>query len=147
MGTNVALRNASPNDAEFVLRVIETTMRGYVVAVWGLWNEAAVFEEAHAMCSDGKAQIIELDGAAIGVLLVERHTTHIELEQLFVLPAPQSRGVGTFLVRGLMKEAQQSKVPLRLRVLAPNPAKNFYEKLGFVVVDTTAEHFFMEYQP
>jgi len=144
---NVVLRSASAGDAEFVYGVIEATMRDYVVAIWGHWNEAAVLEEAQAICRAGQAQIIQVDGAAVGMLLVERHATHIELEQLLVLPAHQNRGVGTLLVRGLMSEALHNKLPLRLRVLAPNPAKRFYEQLGFVVVDTTAERFFMEYCP
>jgi GNAT superfamily N-acetyltransferase len=145
--TNVDLRDASEGDAPFVVRVIETTMRGHVEAVWGRWNEARVYEEVKSWCSAGKAQIVQVDGAAAGVLRIERHATHIQLEELLILPAYQGRGVGALLMRGLMNEARQRNLPLRLRVLRPNPAKRFYEQLGFAVVETTAQHHFMEYPP
>jgi hypothetical protein len=38
-------------------------------------------------------------------------------------------------------------VPVRLRVLVVNPAKQLYERLGFVVTETTPEFFYMEKTP
>jgi hypothetical protein len=38
-------------------------------------------------------------------------------------------------------------VPVRLRVLVVNPAKQFYERLGFVVVETTTERYLMHWKP
>jgi hypothetical protein len=38
-GEDLRLRDASASDAEFIYRVIERTMRGYVEKTWGLFNE------------------------------------------------------------------------------------------------------------
>jgi ribosomal protein S18 acetylase RimI-like enzyme len=44
-----------------------------------------------------------------------------------------------------MSEARDANKPLRLRVLGVNPAKRLYERLGFVVTETTNERYYMEY--
>lgn len=90
-------------------------------------------------------EIIELDGAPIGIEVVERTSDHIRLLQLFIRPTHQRQRIGSELVRQLIDEAQQEKLPLKLRVLKVNPAQRLYQRLGFRVVDTTAEHFYMEY--
>ena len=68
--TNVDLPDASESDAPFVMRVIETTMRGHVEAVWGQWPEARVYEQVQSWCSAGKAQIVqvEVEGKVAAVL-------------------------------------------------------------------------------
>jgi ribosomal protein S18 acetylase RimI-like enzyme len=48
------------------------------------------------------------------------------------------------LLKNLIAEAQQSQIPIRLKVMAINPAKLFYEKLGFIVTAETPEFFSME---
>ncbi|NJN01027.1 MAG: GNAT family N-acetyltransferase [Leptolyngbyaceae cyanobacterium RM1_1_2] len=50
-------------------------------------------------------------------------------------------GIGTALLNNLILEALQSRIPVRLRVIVVNPAKSFYERLGFFVAETTTEFF------
>jgi ribosomal protein S18 acetylase RimI-like enzyme len=59
----------------------------------------------------------------------------------------QRRGLGAELLKRLFVEAKESHLPIRLRVLAVNPAKALYERLGFVVVERTPERYFMEWVP
>jgi hypothetical protein len=49
--------------------------------------------------------------------------------------------------KGWAVEAREANLPIRLRVLAVNPAKALYERLGFVVVEMTPERQFMEGAP
>ena len=95
----------------------------------------------------GRSEVIELDGVPIGVQLVDRPGTHIQLEQLYIEKAFQRRGFGTHLLNQLFLEARTSNLPIRLRVLAVNPAKALYARLGFVVVERTPERHFMEWVP
>jgi ribosomal protein S18 acetylase RimI-like enzyme len=88
-----------------------------------------------------------LDGVPIGIQFIERSGTHIQLEQLYIVKAFQRRGFGTELLKRLLVEAKESNLPIRLRVLAVNPAKRLYERLGFVVVKSTPERYFMEWKP
>ena len=141
------VRIATCSDAEFIYRLVETTMRGYVEKLWGSFSEDYTRKHTEEAISSGSYSVIELDGDEIGALAVERHDTHIQLTQLYVLPAHQNRGIGTHLVRQLIAEAQDARKPLRLRVLSVNPARKLYERLGFRVVSQTPERFFMELSP
>jgi ribosomal protein S18 acetylase RimI-like enzyme len=141
------LRGASANDAEFAFQVLKETMREYVVATWGSWREEESRRETVEQVTAGRSQIIELDGTPIGVQLVDRPGTHIQLVQLYIAKAFQRRGFATELLKRLLAEARESSLPIRLRVLAVNPAKRLYERLGFVVVESTPERHFMEWKP
>jgi predicted lactoylglutathione lyase len=50
-------------------------------------------------------------------------------------------------MNSIITEAAGLNIPIRLRVMAINPAKKFYEHLGFVVTETTSEFFAMEKAP
>lgn len=56
----------------------------------------------------------------------------LELDDLYVLPGFQGRGVGTEIVRHCIAEADLQKKPLMLYVFTANtPAVRLYEKLNF----------------
>ena len=122
-------------------------MREYVIATWGTWWEEQSRQETVEQVTAGRTEIIELDGQAIGVQLVDRPGTHIQLVQLYIAKEFQRRGFGTRLLKRLLEEARGSNLPIRLRVLAVNPAKALYERLGFVVVERTPERYSMEWVP
>ncbi len=141
------LRQASSEDAPIFYRVIDQTMREFIVTTWGVWNEARVQRESDEKSRDPNARIIQVANISAGVFVVERCPTHIQLEQIYLLPEYQRRGIGTALLNNLIVEASQLKIPVRLHVMAVNPAKNFYKRLGFFVTEATPEFFFMEKTP
>lgn len=122
-------------------------MREFIIMTWGTWNEERVQSESYEDSRSPNAQVIQVDDISIGVFVVERCPKHIQLEQIYLLPEYQQMGIGTALLNNLMLEASQSKMPVHLRVMAVNPAKRFYERLGFVVTEATTEFLFMEKAP
>jgi GNAT superfamily N-acetyltransferase len=145
--SSLTLRRANAEDVELAFRVLKETMREYVVATWSTWSEEESRRQTVEQVSAGRTEVIELDGVPAGIQLVERASTHIQLEQLYVSKEFQRRRIGTQLVKRLLREASGSKLPVRLRVLAVNPARVFYERLGFIVIETTPERYFMEWVP
>lgn len=141
----VELRRASAGDADFVYSLVETTMRGYVEQTWNRWDEQGVRKFFREAMSRGSLQIVCECDVSIGALAVERHPTHLQLEELFLLPSHQNRGIGSHLVRRVIGEAKTERLPVRLRVLAVNPAVSFYKRLGFLVAAQTPERFLMEH--
>ena len=141
------LRQANADDASLFYDVIDQTMRNFIITTWGAWNEERVQRESDEKSRDPKAQVIQVDEISVGVFVVERCPKHIQLEQIYLLPEYQRMGIGTALLNSLILEALQSKIPIRLHVMAVNPAKKFYERLGFVVTEVTTEFFFMEKYP
>jgi ribosomal protein S18 acetylase RimI-like enzyme len=138
------LRQADADDASLFYCVIDQTMREFIVATWGTWNEERVQRESYEDSRSPNAQVIQVNGISAGVFVVERCPTHIQLEQIYLLPEYQRMGIGTALLKSLFLEASQSKISVRLRVMAVNSAKSFYEQLGFIVTEVTSDFFFME---
>ena len=56
------------------------------------------------------------------------------------------KGIGGVLVRQLITEALDRRVPLRLRVLRGNSALHFYERLGVLIIEQTPERTYMKYR-
>jgi ribosomal protein S18 acetylase RimI-like enzyme len=145
--TTFTIRQSNADDAPLFYRVIEQTMREFIIATWGRWNESRVLKESLEDSISPNAQVIQIGEVAVGVFLVERLLTHIQIEQIYLLPEYQRLGIGSALIHTLIQESSQSQLPIRLRVMAINPAKKFYEKLNFFVTEATPEFFLMEKVP
>lgn len=122
-------------------------MREYVVATWGAWPEAEVRARTSADAAAGRSQLIQLGPAAVGVVCIDRLPTHFDLDQLFILPEHQRRGIGRHVLRAILAEASAAFLPVRLRVLRVNPARRLYERHGFAITSESPERFYMERLP
>jgi ribosomal protein S18 acetylase RimI-like enzyme len=141
MSPPITLRAPRSVDADFFYAVTEQTMRAHIVAAGGAWDEGRRREEMTEVSLDPNASVITLGTVDAGVLLVERSPHEMHLHILYLFPTFQGLGIGSALVSSLQREAAERQVPLRLKVLKVNPAKGFYERIGFSV-EVETEHFF-----
>lgn len=141
------LRSATSADAGLFYRVTRETMHEHIVATWGAWDEERVQRESREDSASPHAQVVLVDGEEAGLLFVERDAAQLTVQQIYLLPRFQRRGIGRRLMLGLIDEAGRAAVPLRLRVLRVNPARQFYEKLGFVVTASGPDFMSMERLP
>lgn len=88
-------------------------------------------------------RVIELDGAPVGRLLVDRSTDTTTLVDVALLPAARGRGLGGALLTALCAEGR----PVTLRVLADNPARRLYARLGFEPVGEAPPYLQMRFVP
>lgn len=59
-----------------------------------------------------------------------------KLHKIYVLSSQQGKGTGRFVIDHILHEIKQTGAKaLQLQVNRNNNAKNFYEKLGFVVIE------------
>jgi ribosomal protein S18 acetylase RimI-like enzyme len=131
---------------EYLYRLGEATMRPYAVEVWGSWNESRFRAFYTAALERGEFfSIVERDNGRVGAISVKEHESHHQLEEIYIEPKHQNRGLGTAAVVKVMESARMMGKPVRLRVLAPNPAKRLYERLGFEVTKETIERYYMEW--
>lgn len=69
-------------------------------------------------------------------------------KEIALLPEAQGRGIGTQLIRDILRAAQQRRgVPVRLSVFVNNPAKALYARLGFEIVQTEDPRMLMQWTP
>lgn len=144
MQTRPTLRPALHRDVEFVVGVVETTMRAHIERTWGAFKPEDVRQRSVAAIEARTCSVIQWQAEDAGILTILREPTHIQLEQIFILPPYQNKGIGTHLIREAAREASAAGKPLRLRVLAVNPARRLYEREGFAITAATPERFFME---
>lgn len=145
MSTNIPIfRHLGPEETDYLFDLCQLTMRGYVEQVWGAWNEAGVRAHLAERVRDGAFSALQVDGVRVGAAAFGRHDTHYQLEDLYIEPGSQGRGIGTFVVKHIIEMAARETLPVRLRVLTSNPARQLYERLGFQVIRSTPERYFLE---
>ncbi|MFN3648498.1 MAG: GNAT family N-acetyltransferase [Armatimonadota bacterium] len=81
---------------------------------------------------------------AISVLERERE---LHLTNLHLLPAYQGRGLGAALVREVQAQARATRRRVTTQVLKVNPARAFYERLGFRVEGEEGPRYRMAWEP
>lgn len=90
--------------------------------------------------------IIELDGTAIGRIVVDRPGDMVHIVDQAIVPTMRNRGIGTAMMRALMDEAAQAGLSVRLKVASSNdPSMRLYLRLGFVPVETAPLYIDMEW--
>jgi ribosomal protein S18 acetylase RimI-like enzyme len=141
MALPVILRPSRNTDATLFYDVTKQSMRVHVIAAGGTWEEESRRREAAEDGVHPGASVIVVGAVDAGILIVERLPNEVHLLMLCLLPSHQGCGIGCSLVSALQGEAVARRVPLRLDVLKANPARRFYERLGFGV-EEESEHFF-----
>ena len=141
----VRLAPCSTADKDFVFRVTEAAMRSYVEEAFGSWEADAQRRRSEASFDLATYRLVVVDDVRAGILVVEDRSSEVFLGKIFLLPEFQKRGIGTVLIRQLIERAAMERKPLRLRVLRVNAgARRLYERLGFVVTHSTADHHYLE---
>lgn len=139
------LRPAKTDDRDFLFHLNEATMREHVERVWG-WDDAEQTTFFENRFQPERWQIIQAGGKDIGVLIVEDEGEEIYLAEIEILPEWQGRGIGSSVVRSLMKRAIASGKPLTLRVLHVNErALSLYERLGFRPFKEIETHIYLRW--
>lgn len=133
---NLALRDTTPEDQDFLLDVYAST-RLEELAVTG-WdhNQKLTFLRMQFLVRERSypevdSKIILLNGRAVGRMLVDRGDAEILLRDIALLTEYRNAGIGSRLLQDLMTEAASAGKPINLHVLSTSPAVRFYERLGF----------------
>ncbi len=140
----VTLRPVGPGDAPFLFELYAGTRRDEM-AGWGL-DDAMVSSllqmqfagqqgTYRAQFPEADHDLVLVDGQPAGRLYVDRSGPEIVLVDVALLPALRGRGLGTHLLRGLLREAAAQGRAVRLSVTLGNPARRLYERLGFERLD------------
>lgn len=143
----ISLRPVSIEDEAFLFEVYAGT-RAEELAALG-WSDAqrelflrmqfdAQRRDYERRFTHGAHSIIVSNGRPAGRIWVERTDEYILVVDIALLPAYRNAGIGSFLFRELMKEADDARKTLRLTVSKSNAgAMRFYGRLGFNVTGET----------
>ncbi|RLT27966.1 MAG: GNAT family N-acetyltransferase [Chloroflexi bacterium] len=141
------LRPALDGDIEGLYALHVETMRGYVEATFGPWDEAHEREVYWRRWGDIQVatnrtlDVVLVGGAVAGYLDVEDEGEFVALNNIRVAPSMQGRGLGGALVQRVITEAAPR--PVQLRVYKVNPAQRLYRRLGFREIEDIGTHYVM----
>jgi GNAT superfamily N-acetyltransferase len=140
-------RTAHANDSEFVFSVKKAAFREYVEKVWG-WDDSYQRELHDRRFASQDLRVIHLGDVDVGFLAAFRTSNMLKVNQLFILPEYQGRGIGSACMTRIVGEARLVHKPVVLQVLKVNVRGiAFYRRLGFAVVGESATHLQMEKPP
>ena len=150
------LRDAEPTDRPFLLALYAST-RATELAQTG-WSpetrQVFVQMQYEAQQADylrrhpgSVCQVIESGAGPIGRLWVARDDDCLHVLDISLIPALRGCGIGGACLRGVLEEARKQQLEVRLHVLAGNPARRLYERLGFAPVGLPALHQAMTWTP
>jgi ribosomal protein S18 acetylase RimI-like enzyme len=89
--------------------------------------------------------LILFKGEPAGRLWVARTPEQIRLLDIAVLPEFQNRKIGTRLLTNLIRESEETGIPLRHMIFKLNTrARRFYERLGFRLKEDDRMYLLME---
>jgi ribosomal protein S18 acetylase RimI-like enzyme len=143
---DLRVRPAVSGDLEFLFAVRRATLRAYVEQTSG-WDDAEQRAIAGQEFGELPYAVVEESERPVGYVCVIHESECDFIEEIALLPEAQGRGIGTRLVRDVLHAAQRRGVPVRLSVLAGNPARALYARLGFEVVRIQDPRMAMEWRP
>jgi ribosomal protein S18 acetylase RimI-like enzyme len=152
----VALRPVRDGDRPFLLRVYAGTRAEELALVpWSPEQKAAFVAQQFAAQSAHyarqyprmSADVILIDGAPAGRLLVDRGDGAIVVVDIALLPEHRGRGAGSGLLRGVLGEAADAGRRVVLQVERHNRAIGLYERLGFRPVADHGLYLELEWAP
>ena len=80
---------------------------------------------------------ILVDGHRVGFVTVKPRTSELYLEHFYIRPEYQGRGIGSWVIGAVFKEADQVGLPLRVGALRGSNSNRFYSRHGFVRAEET----------
>lgn len=152
----ITLRPVGPEDHEFLLAVYATTRDDEMALVpWTdeqreafvRWQFDAQQEHYAKHYPDGKHDIIVSDGRQVGRLFVARLDHEIRIVDITVLPAERNAGIGSYLLKQLLDEADRTGKITRIYVENFNPSLALFKKLGFSPTEEDAVYLLMQRNP
>jgi len=141
------LRPATESDREFLYALHCRTMRDVIEQTWG-WDDDWQRRDFDRRFSTYVVSVIEVDGHAVGGLLLDSKSETLDIVELQVLPEHQSNGIGTSVVQRVVQDGVRRGLAVTLSVVPANArAKQLYERLGFQVTGFDDPFIRMRYGP
>ncbi|MDD9965235.1 MAG: GNAT family N-acetyltransferase [Myxococcales bacterium] len=156
MGGAAELRPIGSEDLPFLEMLYASTRDAELQALAGSEEQRHAFVrlqfEAQRRHYDrhfrsAQAWIISAAGVPVGRLVVDRRAEEVRVVDISLLPRYRGRGLGSQVLREVLREARQTDRPVRLHVDKRNRAKRWYARLGFLTIEDAGAHDLIEWRP
>ena len=152
--STIALRPVGPDDNDFLMEVYGSTRaEELALAPWTDEQRGAFIHHQFTAQQEHYAQhypsanhdIIVSNGRQVGRLYVARLDREIRIIDITLLPGERNAGIGSYLIRELLREAERTKRSVRIWVEEFNPSLHLFERFGFSRSEQQGIHVLMEW--
>jgi ribosomal protein S18 acetylase RimI-like enzyme len=152
----IALRTAVGKDDSFIEEVYGSTRQGELnLTNWAEQQKKAfIIMQSMAQLAEYK---INYPGALYEIIIYKKllagrfytweNENEIRVIDITLLPKFRGKGIGTFLLKELIKKSISVQKKISLHVEPFNPALQLYQRLGFVYIKNNGRHYYMERNP
>jgi RimJ/RimL family protein N-acetyltransferase len=151
--SNITLRPVGSDDYGFLVDVYGSTRAEELALVpWTTEQQQAFVRSQFAAQQDHYAKkypaashdIIMSDNRPVGRLYVARLDQEIRIVDITLLPAERNAGIGSYLIKQLLDEANRSGKITRIYVEEFNPSLRLFERLGFCASEQQGIHLLLQ---
>lgn len=138
--SNITLRPVGPDDHDFLVEVYGSTRAEELALVpWTseqrdlfIRSQFAAQQEHYLKTYPGASHdIIMSNGRPVGRLYVARLAQEIRIIDITLLPAERNVGIGSYLIKQLLDDANLTGKVTRIYVEEFNPSLRLFQRLGF----------------
>lgn len=138
----VTLLPAAPGDYEFARETYYATMRWIIERLFG-WDESEQDASFARQFKLDEVRVIIVDGKRAGWIQTQIDGAGVTLGQFYVVPELQRRGIGTQVLRMVIREVRDDGRSLTVPVVKFNPAKRLYDRHGFQIIGEDDYRYYM----
>jgi ribosomal protein S18 acetylase RimI-like enzyme len=143
----VSLRAAQAADEPALYAIHRAAMRDVVERAYGAWEEPFQQRYFHEHLGNRPVEIVMLADRAVGILTVVERDEEIFVDGIELAPEVQGAGIGTALLRGVLRRGRDEGKPVALRVFKVNRAFELYKRLGFRVTTEDDKYWYLRSDP
>ena len=151
----ISLRLADSGDLEF-LRAVYASTRWEELSVTG-WDDAQKLaflemqfhaQDTHyrAHYSSAEFLVVLEERRPVGRLYLDSDTAELRVMDIALLTPHRGRGLGRSLMQAVLERAREAGQRVTLHVEHQNPARFWYERLGFRALEDRGVYLFMEWR-
>ena len=115
----------------------------YILEFFGVCDMAIM--ESHLKQLKPHLLKIVVENQIAGYVYYKEEDTKIIVDVFTLYPEFRNNGLGSLILQEFIKTANELNKPIFLDTFKNNPAKAFYERNGFVVVDENYSHYILRY--
>ncbi len=115
----------------------------YILEFFGVCDMAIM--ESHLKQLKPNLLKIVVRNQTAGYVYYKEEDAKIIVDVFTLLPEYRNNGLGSLILQDFIKKADEINKPIFLDTFKSNPAKKFYERYGFVVVDENYSHYILRY--
>jgi len=154
--STITLRPVSADDHEFLVEIYGSTRaEELALTPWTdeqrdafvRWQFGAQQEHYAKNYPAANHDIIISDGRQVGRLYVARLDHEIRIVDITVLPADRNAGIGSYLIKQLLDEADRTGKMTRVYVEEFNRSLDLFKRLGFSLSEQNGFHLLMLRNP